>query len=467
MIAKFFSRGSGGGSGPIDYLLGKDRERDQADVLRGDPEETLTLIDSSAYAKKYTAGVLSFEEEDLPAEQKEQIMTSFEEILLPGLDADQYNILWVQHQDKNRLELNFVVPNIELTRGKRLQPYYDRADRTRIRTWQNWINANNDFHDPDDPANRQAYTFPADLPKNKQQAATDITKVLTGMIADGRIKDRADIVETLEKNDFTIARQTRSSISIADPDGGRNIRLKGEIYEQTFRAYKHITGELETASGEFKRDREERAKRSRKLCQEYFDGKQKKNRKRYPRAQHPFPPTPAQELESGGPDDHANPHSHVRNTVVPGQNDRGSTEDDQRTGLHDRLPERRDVGDQVSAEPTWPIHHPAGRPTDQLQMDRRQTPGNPANRPGVTDDRTRETLTGYLGEIAGRIADEARRICEIFRRIAADVQRYKDEKRRDREAREGLKRAGTGFKQAVRDFAMKSRQRQPDLGIER
>ena len=186
MIAKFFSRGTGGGSGPIDYLLGKDRERDLADVLRGDPEETITLIDSSAYAKKYTAGVLSFQEEDLPAEQKEQIMTSFEEILLPGLDADQYNILWVQHQDKNRLELNFVVPNIELTRGKRLQPYYDRADRTRIRTWQNWINAINDFHDPDDPANRQAYTFPADLPKNKQQAATDITKALIGMIADGQ-----------------------------------------------------------------------------------------------------------------------------------------------------------------------------------------------------------------------------------------------------------------------------------------
>ncbi|WP_149022820.1 relaxase/mobilization nuclease domain-containing protein, partial [Salmonella enterica] len=42
---------------------------------------------------------------------------------------NQYSILWVEHQDKGRLELNFVIPNMELQTGKRLQPYYDRADR--------------------------------------------------------------------------------------------------------------------------------------------------------------------------------------------------------------------------------------------------------------------------------------------------------------------------------------------------
>ncbi|MGK3295905.1 hypothetical protein ACSLNR_28615, partial [Escherichia coli] len=41
------------------------------------------------------------------------------------------SILWVEHQDKGRLELNFVIPNMELANGKRLQPYYDRADRPR------------------------------------------------------------------------------------------------------------------------------------------------------------------------------------------------------------------------------------------------------------------------------------------------------------------------------------------------
>ena len=74
MIVKFFSRGKGGGGGPIDYLLGKDRKRDLADLLRGNPDELIELIDTSPYAKKYTAGVLSFHESDLPANKKEQIM---------------------------------------------------------------------------------------------------------------------------------------------------------------------------------------------------------------------------------------------------------------------------------------------------------------------------------------------------------------------------------------------------------
>lgn len=46
MIVKLHSRGAGSGSGPVDYLLGKDRQRDQASVLRGDPERVCELIDS-------------------------------------------------------------------------------------------------------------------------------------------------------------------------------------------------------------------------------------------------------------------------------------------------------------------------------------------------------------------------------------------------------------------------------------
>lgn len=49
--------------------------------------------------------------------------------VLTGLDKEQYNICWIQHTDKNRLELNFFILNVELSTEKRLQPYYDKADR--------------------------------------------------------------------------------------------------------------------------------------------------------------------------------------------------------------------------------------------------------------------------------------------------------------------------------------------------
>lgn len=46
MLIKINARGKGGSDGPINYLLGKDRKRDKALVLRGDVEQTADLIDS-------------------------------------------------------------------------------------------------------------------------------------------------------------------------------------------------------------------------------------------------------------------------------------------------------------------------------------------------------------------------------------------------------------------------------------
>ena len=56
MIIKFHSRGRGCGSGSVDYLLGKDRDREGARLDSGDPEQMIQLIDSINYAQKYKSG---------------------------------------------------------------------------------------------------------------------------------------------------------------------------------------------------------------------------------------------------------------------------------------------------------------------------------------------------------------------------------------------------------------------------
>ncbi|MGQ5917534.1 plasmid mobilization relaxase MbeA, partial [Serratia sp. IR-2025] len=218
MIVKFHPRGRGGGAGPVDYLLGKDRQRDGATVLQGKPEEVRELIDASPYAKKYTSGVLSFAEKDLPPGQREKLMASFERVLMPGLDKDQYSVLWVEHQDKGRLELNFLIPNMELLTGRRLQPYYDRADRPRIDAWQTIVNGRLGLHDPNAPENRRALVTPSALPKTKQEAAQAITRGLLALASSGELKTRQDVTEALESAGFEVVRTTKSSISIADPD---------------------------------------------------------------------------------------------------------------------------------------------------------------------------------------------------------------------------------------------------------
>jgi len=285
MIIKIHSRGSGSGSGPVDYLLGKDRDREDARLDRGDPEQMVQLIDSTSFAQKYTSGVLSFAERDLEEHQKQQIMDSFERALMPGLDKDQYSVLWVQHQDKDRLELNFVVANVELQSGKRLQPYYDKADRPRLNAWKDLVNDHYKLHDPNDPLNKRELCTPNALPKHKQKASEIITDGLLSVAESGRIKNREDVIKTLESAGFEIARTTPKTISIKDPEGGKNIRLKGMIYEQDFRFGKELRADIERASERYRASRSDRVQEARGTLNRLVERKRESNKQRYPRAE--------------------------------------------------------------------------------------------------------------------------------------------------------------------------------------
>ena len=60
MIVDFFRRGKGVSSGPLDYLLGKHRDREHATVLQGDVQEVAGLIDTSPYVKNILRDALVF-----------------------------------------------------------------------------------------------------------------------------------------------------------------------------------------------------------------------------------------------------------------------------------------------------------------------------------------------------------------------------------------------------------------------
>ena len=244
MIVDFFRRGKGVSSGPLDYLLGKHRDREHATVLQGDVQEVAGLIDSSPYIKKYTAGCLSFYEHDLRPEQKQQIMDDFEKCLFPGMTKDQYRILWVEHQDKinldtgeTRLELNFLIPNVEVNSGKRLQPFYAAADLDRVECFKQITNHVHALYDPDDPANRQVTKVAKTLPTNASELKTALKTDVALAIAEEIIFDRQSLVKWLGDIGLEVTRQTPNSISIKHPDDAkaRPIRLTGAVYEQNFR----------------------------------------------------------------------------------------------------------------------------------------------------------------------------------------------------------------------------------------
>lgn len=177
MIVKFSDHGKGKASGVLDYLLkekgvkGALVPRAHAKVLYGDPVLTEHLINTTSHKTKYKSGYLSFSEraDEISEVNKKRIMQEFEAIIFCGLESDQYDILWVEHADKDvdethpvgRLELNFVIPCQELRSGKSFQPYYEPADQKRVNAWKNIINSEVEtikgepLSDPNDPERKR------------------------------------------------------------------------------------------------------------------------------------------------------------------------------------------------------------------------------------------------------------------------------------------------------------------------
>ena len=305
MIVDFFRHGTGLSKGCLDYLLGEDRVREHAQVLSGDVELTAQLIDSSPFAKKYTSGCLSFYEHDLSDQDKQQIMQNFEQCLFPGLDQDQYKVLWVQHQDKvnqvtgeTRLELNFVIPNVELSTGKRLQPFYAPVDLDRVDLFKQITNAEHRLYDPDDPNNQQLLINKKNLPKDVRDFKAQLHQRIYRAVANGEIADRQKLVEWLESNDVKVTRQTQKSISIENPYEGatRPIRLNGEVYEQGFRTTGEYRQEVQQRIATYRGTTSERYRANVTDYQRQLKHKSQYHSDRYPTVRREISAEPTEQL---------------------------------------------------------------------------------------------------------------------------------------------------------------------------
>jgi len=286
MLIKFFKRppkrtngGKGGSSrASMDYLLNK--PEGEVRILQGNPELSVGLAEAMESANPYTVGCLSFEEADIPEEDKKSIMQKFEESFLAGLDTEQFNICWIEHTDKGRLELNFFVPNVELSTGKRLNLYYDRADRHLAESFKKTINLEYGLTSPDDPQKRQTVSIDKSLPKNTKDAVAALNGLIEHEFSQGNIQNRQDVIACFEKNGFEINRQGKDYLSIKN-DNGRNVRLKGVFYEQFFEADKACRAIAEAERGRSRESHQGEVEQAREQLQRSVKAKLRENRQRF------------------------------------------------------------------------------------------------------------------------------------------------------------------------------------------
>lgn len=305
MIVKFFTHGKGPASGALNYFLKEKAERpnDNADqkrlplepraharVLSGDPVITEQLINATPYQQKYKSGVLSFEKraDELTEQEKFEIMQKFEDTLFCGLERDQFDILWIEHADKDidkdnpvgRLELNFLIAGQELRSGKRLQPFYAGADFVRVNAFKDVINYEYKLADPNSPDrkrlinphskgvepptpyDRANYTRKESKkddeviakPLNRRALHDAISRKMQIAFDQDMIKNRYDVLAELRKMGLNIERSRSeksvsvSSSNLVDKNGKSiNVRLEGALYEEKFKAadYEPIVMKLE------------------------------------------------------------------------------------------------------------------------------------------------------------------------------------------------------------------------------
>ena len=293
MIVKFSKHGKGKASGVLDYLLkekgskGTLVPRSHAKVLYGDPVLTEHLINMTSHKTKYKSGYLSFGEhaDEISEADKKRIMQEFEAVIFCGLEADQYDILWVEHADKDidetypvgRLELNFVIPCQELRSGKAFQPYYEPADQKRVNAWKNIINSEvktikgEPLSDPNDPErkrlvnpynNHASRPTPFDVktytkkdadkdeetianPPSRKLLEESIKRRLLLDWQSGIAMNRQRVLSRLEQWGLKINRGNSektlsvTSDKLTDKNGKpMGVRLKGGMFEKGFDGYK-------------------------------------------------------------------------------------------------------------------------------------------------------------------------------------------------------------------------------------
>ena len=245
MVVKFFGNKKGGSGASVDYLLNERQEAKTARTLKGDPQLTKDLIRSIERKQKVCVGVLSFEEKNIAEADKHKIIEDFEKTLLPNMQG-RYNVLWVEHTDKGRLELNFVIPKVELETGKALNPYYHKADMHRMEAFEQVHNLQNGWSNPQNPD--KARTL--DVDTKKLYLAQDyerLDETLHNLVANGSIQNRTQLIEVLEASKINITRKGQDYISVKLPESKKAQRLKGGIYAEQFRSVESLRTISDTA----------------------------------------------------------------------------------------------------------------------------------------------------------------------------------------------------------------------------
>lgn len=248
MIVRIFKSGVSNGESPVKYLLGNtdhagNERAVKPEVLEGNPQTTIDVINSIQRKYKYISGCISFRDSEKPTKsQLYEIIDDFKKTFCPGLTGDNFNSLFVLHKDKGNTEIHFVFPNQILANcphgsGRRFNIH--PPGKQNIQFFESFVKVTNQklgyAQVVPDPLKIAFTDFERKTPEGKKDKSNKrwIQRSVIKAVINGEIKNRDDLCRHLDENlGITITRQGKDYLSVKLPGALKAKRLRGALYSE-------------------------------------------------------------------------------------------------------------------------------------------------------------------------------------------------------------------------------------------
>ena len=245
MLIKYLNKGRGDAQKAADYLMGDydwtGEKRKEVSVLYGSPNLVAKVANSMTNQNIYTSGVVAWDVTDKPTDQQIlEAMYLWRLLVFAGLDIERFCHCEVLHRDfDGGVHVHMLIARVDLETGKCFNPAPPRWEKT-FGKMQDLLNHMYGWADPNDPM-RARLLQPGPrvyVDKSRQREGFEFEPDQRGIIHDivingikeGEVTNRSSMVGYVESFDYEVVRTGKNYISIKNPDGCYNIRLKGSLY---------------------------------------------------------------------------------------------------------------------------------------------------------------------------------------------------------------------------------------------
>lgn len=263
MLIKYLKKGRGDAQEAVDYLMGdydcNGEKRKEVSVLYGSPNLVAKVANSLNSPHVYTSGVVAWAVTDRPTEQQIlEAMYLWRLIAFAGLDIERFCHCEVLHRDwDGGVHVHMLIARIDLETGKCFNPAPPRWERD-FGTLQDLLNHKYGWADPNDSMRARLLQPGPRVNVGTLRQRGKIHNKVINAIKKGKVTNRSSMVGYIESCGYEVVRTGKNYISIKNPDGGYNIRLKGSLYLND-RVFDRIIEEEWRTDGDLVRYPDERA----------------------------------------------------------------------------------------------------------------------------------------------------------------------------------------------------------------